>query len=272
MKLSQKQEWLVARYLRAVAQEVGDVPQAARERAIARLKGHILKSLRELGKAPLPDPEVTAALDELGTPAEVARLLLKSPAPGRRPGPAAADRVWLGVCANLAGRWDTTPRALRLGAVVAGLITGPLALIAYLGLFAEMYASSPPEARPRVDGLKVFKAAAGGIAAAVAMHVGTRVALRLIEEAYLRVLARDVLPDLAGWEWLRADQSFLLFCALFLCTPWLALGSLPMANAWDETSRRLGQAGLAIYAMVLSLGIASHLVGILLLVVRDLAP
>ena len=46
MKLSQKQEWLVARYLRAVAQELGEVPDAAHARAIARLKVRILRSLR----------------------------------------------------------------------------------------------------------------------------------------------------------------------------------------------------------------------------------
>ena len=272
MKLSQKQEWLVARYLRAVAQELGDVPDAARARAIARLKARILRSLRELDISPLPDPEVVAVLDALGSPAHQARELLEDRPLARGVVPSVDDRVWLGVCAGLGERLGVAVGVVRLGAVLAGLLTGPVALVLYIAAYIEMYVSSRAGETPRINPLLVAKRAAAGVAAVVAMDVGTRVVLLLMEKAYLRVMLRDVLPDLGSWDWLRPDQAFLLFCALFLCTPFLVLSALPMANQWDETCRRLGQAGLAVYALILSAGIASRLAGMLLLVVQDLAP
>jgi len=272
MKLSQKQEWLVARYLRAVAQELGDVPDAARARAVARLKARILRSLRELDVAPLPDPEVVAVLDALGSPADQARELLEQRPAARGLEPSVDDRVWLGVCAGLGERLGVAVGVVRLAAVLAGLLTGPVALVLYVALYLEMYLSSPVGEAPRINTLLVAKRAAAGVAAVVAMDVGTRVVLLLMEKAYLRVMLRDVLPDLGSWDWLRPDQAFMLLCALFVCTPFLVLSALPVANQWDETCKRLGQAGLAVYALILSVGIASRVAGTLLLVVRDLAP
>jgi len=47
---------------------------------------------------------------------------------------------------------------------------------------------------------------------------------------------------------------------------------LPLPNAWDRTARKLYQALIAVYAVALSFGMASTLVGILFLVVEELAP
>jgi hypothetical protein len=44
-----------------------------------------------------------------------------------------------------------------------------------------------------------------------------------------------------------------------------------MRRAWDYTWKRVMQAGLAVYAVILSFGIASILVGIVLLVVEEVA-
>ena len=42
------------------------------------------------------------------------------------------DRKFLGVCGGLARRWELDPTIVRLGALSLAVLTGPLALMAYL--------------------------------------------------------------------------------------------------------------------------------------------
>ncbi len=63
----------------------------------------------------------------------------------------------------------------------------------------------------------------------------------------------------------------LRFWALALTLPLAVLSALPLANAWDYTLKRLVQALLALYGLILCFGIASFLVGIILDVVSDFA-
>jgi phage shock protein C len=43
------------------------------------------------------------------------------------------DRKILGVCGGLARRWELDPTVVRLGALSLLVLTGPFALLAYLG-------------------------------------------------------------------------------------------------------------------------------------------
>jgi len=268
MNLTQKQELLVARYLNAVGAELGDVSDAVRDRVLARLKARILGALQGSGDSTLRDEQVADVLAGLGSPARAAVELL------HRKGGAGGlvlstdDRVWLGVCGGLAEYLGTETRAVRLVAVLAG-VTGPLALLAYLGVYAEMYFASEGLNVPRVDKARLAKYALGTLAAAVAFHAATRIVVAMATALYLRLAQQDLLPVLGQWNWLEREASFMLFLVLALLLPIAALSGLPLAGQWDRTGKRVVQAGLALYALMLSFGIASFLVGLILDAVQN---
>jgi phage shock protein PspC (stress-responsive transcriptional regulator) len=272
MKLTHKQEWLVSRYVRAVSDELGDVPDATRDQAVAHVRAHAYRELRALGQESVQDADVTAMLNRLGPPAHQAEAFLHER--GHSPGLAlsADDRVWLGVCGGLAAHFGLSSTLVRSLTVLFG-ITGPLAVVAYLVLYFEMYignrAARQAKEIPQIDSARVVLSLGGTLFAAVAVHVGGLLVLRVITEVYLRLMQKDALPDLGGWEWLEINAGFMLFCVLCIGLPLALLSALPLAHQWDETIKRAVQAFLAVYALGVCFGIASYAVGIIVLVVED---
>jgi hypothetical protein len=82
--------------------------------------------------------------------------------------------------------------------------------------------------------------------------------------------AKRPVPDTGQWGWYLQQQGSLLFWTLFLSLPVALLGALPMAGGWDRTLRRLSQAVLALYAVVICFGLASAVAGVILQTVREL--
>jgi len=268
MNLTQKQELLIARYLHAVGDELGDVSDAVRDRVLVRLKARILRALQESGESALHDAQVADVLAGLGSPARAAIELLHRKGGAGGLVLSADDRIWLGVCGGLAEYLGMETRTARLVAVLAG-VTGPLALLVYLGLYAEMYFASEGLDVPRVDKARLAKYALGTLAAAVALHAATRIVVAIATGLYLRLAQQEVLPLLGQWNWLEREASFMLFLVVALLLPIAALGGLPLAGQWDRTAKRVVQAGLAVYALLLSFGIASFLVGLILDAVQN---
>lgn len=269
MRLTQRQEWLIARYLRAFGEALEGVPEAARERAVAQLKTAVYKQIERTASSPVQDEDVMVVLEGLGSPIRQAEVFLQGSKGPTGKAEAAPDYVWLGVCVALADRFDWSPRAVRWAFLAAG-ITGPVAVIAYLALFLQAYFTDGA-AIPQVNWFRVAVRVVVTIVVAVAIHLATKAALYGIAEVYVRLSPAQALPDLGQWDWLRYDLSFLVFLALFTTLPLSALSAFPLAHDWDKSLKLATQALLALYALVLCAGIASRLVGVLLLAADHLS-
>lgn len=261
MQLTQKQEWLIERYLRAVGDALDD--SAAREAAVAQVSRRIHQALRRHPSSePLRDDDLVAVFQELGSPGRQAAKYQDHYGGPRGLSLSGTDRVWLGVCGGIAKRLSAPSRYVRWGALALG-VTGPLALILYLALYVWLYMDTEESAAPRVD----IKRAATGVglmgAAAVAMDMGVAWARWPFEKLYL-TFASHALPALGAWGWLEGRRGVLLFWVLVTMLPLAALGRLPLADNWDATLWRLAKVVLALYGVALCLGLASHLVGLLL--------
>ena len=264
MQLTQKQESLITRYLRDVAMRFdADVPDKARERGLKHVQKQVNRKLASLSKASIEDTDVMAVLESLGPP-EIHSQVLPTEAFSAQGLVLCRDnRIWLGVCAGVGARIGQEPWLMRIAAFVAGLCTGPFALLVYIALYAVMRFSTPKPLRSPLKPLRLLTRSVGTIIAAVLLHVGSLYAVQLIYLAHVEYLKRE-LPGLDEWNWveLRADE--MLFWVLAVCLPFAILSGLPLANAWDHSLKRLVQSILSLYGIALAFGIASILVGLIL--------
>lgn len=269
MRLTQKQEWLVDRYVRAVGNRVDDGADGTREQAVAWVKDRIKRELGAFTKQASGDLQVIGVLQRLGPPSQQAGVLRKT----LRRAPlvlSITDRVWLGVCGGIARYLNVDVLQVRLAAVVVGLITGPLAIIGYLGLYFDMYnAARQGEVReraPQIDGAGVLRMAGGTVTAVLALDLAAQMALMGLGAAGA-ALGAQANVGLAPWEWLRENLQWTMFAALLTLGPLAILAGLPLAGHWSATVKRVIYAVAAMYAVVLSFGIALNIVGVILQVV-----
>jgi len=271
MTLTQRQELIIARYLREAGNALGDVSDSARERALARLGAQVQRAIGALSPdgLPLGDEDVVAALRTLGSPARLALDLAEQGGISDGFALAVEDRKWLGVCGGLAAHFGVDSRWVRAGFLALG-VTGPLIAAIYLALYVNLYLHSYPEGVPRIDKTRFAARFLSMTGAAVALHAGVRLLLWAVIAAHDRVPGIAAIDDIGKWDWLRANTSFFLFCALACVAPLAALSALPLPNDWDETLKRAAQAGLVVYAFALSLGVAAFLAGAILHTVKAL--
>lgn len=296
MKLSEKQERLVARYYQEMSARLDARAPAERARLLGTLKKHVAEAMDRFGAVTATDDEV-AALLRLSTRAipDLAPLLngqqlqfeldLASPEyagkddsskaePSRVATARAAGvqgrtlestehRRWLGVCWNLARRLGVEVRYVRLAALVLGVCTGPFALIVYLGAYFEMYFSSERRMQPSLDPLRLVKALLQSSLAALLMFAGSHFAMFGIRAAYQKIFGEEV-PPMGGLDWLETNGFGIFLIVLIATIPLAALSALPMADGWNETAGKVYKAILALYAVGISLGIAAFLVGVML--------
>ena len=273
VNLTQKQEWVIDRYLSSFDAELGDVPDVTRERAVAGMKARIDKVLRERPPASsgLRDEDVMAVLRALGEPSEQAMEVLASRG-GAQGGFALSteNRKWLGVCAGLADTLGVDAMLVRAATLLLG-VTGPVILVIYLAIYFEAYFTSDAADLPRIDNVRVAKRAAAAFFAAVGLDAGTRIVFRLIRGGYAGFAKMGAFPGLGSWDWYRSDATFLLFCALSIAVPLAILSALPLPNEWGHTLKRITQALLELYALVLCLAMASFLAGVIVHVAKGFA-
>ncbi|MBI2423666.1 MAG: PspC domain-containing protein [Candidatus Hydrogenedentes bacterium] len=278
MKLTQKQEALITRFLRDAGEHMGEqVPAATRDRVLRGLHERITAELRGMDKEAAADADILAVLAHAAAETAAAPGPESLPAWGglsaaftrepQRPAGLHPKAVWLGVCAGNADRFELPVWALRLLFIALG-VSGPLAVIIYIALFAESYLQTPAADRPALHyGPMVWRPAASLIVA-LALNWGAQYALLAGVKAYEAYLNRTA-PLLGDWGWIEVHGPSLFALTLAIALPFSVLSALPLANAWNYSLKRLVQATLALYGVVIAFGLASAIVGLILDAVRD---
>jgi phage shock protein PspC (stress-responsive transcriptional regulator) len=268
MVLTQHQEALIQGYLREVGGHLDkSFPEALCKQVLMQLKNGLYRELAARQKDALDDADVQAVLRIFGPPAVQAAQLMARRDPSSVLTLDIRRRVWLGVCGGLALRLGLEPWVIRALAVLAG-ITGPLAILAYLGVYLFLYNTSGPYAGPPIAKGRAAARTTGTFIAALLVHLAAVYGLRLIYFAHEQLLHRAV-PPLGTWAWLETDEGELFFWAVVICTPLAALSAMPLPNAWDVSLKRFAQALLALYGVTVSFGLASAIAGIILNSVQE---
>lgn len=264
MQLTQKQESLITRYLNEVLDQIDvSVPESVRERGLTRLRNRIYREVDALSKNSPDEADVRAVLERFGEPAYQASALFASRATSEGFHLSRENRVWLGVCSGMADQIDVPPWVVRVLALALGLATGPLALLAYLAVYLWFYLRSDPAEEPRIRKARVLWRSVSAFGIVLLLHIASIYAMRLIYFIHEKYLQRPV-PELSNWGWLEVRAGEFFFYALGICVPLALMSAMPLSSAWEYTLKRLSQAFLAVYAIILAFGLASIIVGLIM--------
>lgn len=266
MSLSQQQERYIANYIRDVALRIDPgVPASRAQRALDLLETRIRRAVQERVAGTPQDSDIVRVLDEFGAPESHAAQVRPEAESGAARGPAP---VWLGVCAHWSKQLGLPLAALRWGCFGAGLITGPLALWAYLAAYAHLWFITAKDMRPAIDYARLAWNAGTVIVAATLLSYALEYALWGLEVAHQRVFERN-LPSVGGWGWIRVEGPGYYPLTLFTCLPLALLAALPLAGGWGLSLKRLYFAILTLYGVYLSYGMASLIVGLIIAITNE---
>ncbi len=305
MDLTQKQELYISRYMRSVADVLaGRLSDKQCDRALSRLHARIMDQIGAVDKARPEDVDVLDVLRKMGAPEKQADILARvwggeSTRPAAAPEPAAtpaspaaapvhdaaskpdtprmsaepsvtpaSDTVWLGVFSWTATQLDWPVWALRILAVLVGLVTLPLALVAYMVAYFFLVAGGRMAACGPLHPWRMFFRPTMTVVMLTVIHFAARYAIRGVEIAHTVWLNR-ALPDMGEWAWFEAEGVRMYFWAVVLLVPIALFSAMPLANAWDYSLKRFTQACTALYAIVVSFGVASFVVGVILAFVKE---
>jgi phage shock protein PspC (stress-responsive transcriptional regulator) len=226
MSLNQQQERYISNYLRDVALRIDPGVQPSRaQRALDLLDARIRRDIEGKTNGSVQDADVVRVLDELGPPETHAEQI--------RPDNAAQDgrapAVWLGVCSHWASKVDVPVRLLRIGVFVAGLVTGPLALWAYVAAFAHLYVTTPKEKRPAIDYVRIAWNVGSCIAIITVLSWVLDYALWGIAFGHERLFDKD-LPSAGGWGWIKMEAPGYYSLTLMTTLPLALIAGLPVAG------------------------------------------
>lgn len=264
MKLTDKQRQRVADFLREIAWDMGDAPDGQRRERLQQIHQQIARRLTAL-RTPAPtDAEVDQVL-ALCRPADLARVEVLpedtlediAAAPEHE-----EDRIWLGVCAAIATDVALDPLLVRGAFVVLG-VTGPFAVALYLMLFAGYYATGRLHYLPPVRVRSLIGFTAFTILTALALFAAAVLVTALLRGGYAR-LSHAPFHLLPYWRAVLDHPVRGLIWTLVVLVPLALLGALPLANDWDRTWRKVVKAGLALYALVLSIALGSALAAVII--------
>lgn len=274
MRLTEKQRQRINRYLREVHDRLAGFEEPEREKALRQLKDRIQRELLQYGRKEIHDADIETVLAQCGSPSEQAAGLTGRPvAHSSVAAPAASDRVWLGVCGTLGARWDLEPRVLRILMVVLGFVPFllPFVLIAYIGAYLYLYFETPaPSGASPLDVRAVVTSVLKTFGIALALFIGSKVLLEIVARLAFRLFEQSARLD-PRWTWLDTHGNAVFFWAVTTLLPLSALSALPVPSAWAGTLRKATLAGLALYAVLLCLGLAYFLTGTLLLAADHVA-
>ncbi len=199
-----------------------------------------------------------------------------------RPEPPRDGRAWLGVCAVGAYLLQLDPWVVRVVTVIlcAAFTAIAMALagmgVASFTLWAYLAAYGALQWRLHEGGLRIpgkepdplelgppAKAAAGILVVGFAFYLGARFVAWGMFLAAGVVAGQAVEPDPA-WGWLAARGFALFLMFTGAAAAFALLSAMPVSAGWDGTLNKLAKALLALYGVVISFGLASLFVGLVL--------
>ncbi len=178
-----------------------------------------------------------------------------------------AESRWLGVCAVLAAETGVAVGAVRGLFFVLGLVTWPIALWIYIGVYFAQVLAGRDAGDEGPNGSRVVVAVLGALAwIAILFAIGWGVQW-IGALMFERFLDKQLLAD--AWVWLPRYQIVMLLGATTLAIPLTILGALPLTNGWDLTLKKYGQVVIAIYGAALMIGVICMAVGATMQVVSE---
>lgn len=271
MKLNEEQKKHINAFLRYAAAKLEVLPPDVRAAKLADMKAHIAKRL-EVVTNPMPNnKEIQKVINECREtylkPIDVLRPEQEKIADNKEL-PEKETKL-LGVCCRIANKVKIGPAWVRASFILLTLITGPAAILIYMGIYFEMHHIYPEMKKESINWSGIGKRVLATIACLVLFYAATKGVLFCA-----RYMFGAFFPDeelVAGkWDWLEVYEIKLLIVMLFVTIPVALLGSMPVPSGWRETLKKLVRAEEATYLLVLSLGIASSLTGILLATAQKL--
>jgi len=294
MKFTAHQEDMLGLYLRESGNTVKNLPPPAQIHSLKQARRRLYDELVNLRCETVEDADLSSLLERLrvspsgwqkppglwevrsaassertGAPGgQGLQILGESQAIGRER-PAQVERApqldrhrLLGVCTALSERLAFPVLHVRAAFLVAGVLTGPFALLLYLGIYFEAYISEGRADKQRIALFQLAKTNGKIVGLLALLYAGTE-GLLVLGNALYSGLASS--PFGVGVWGRFADYNTPLFLgALLALVPVATLGALPLPERARTVINQVMSYGIAMYAIALCLGIASYLTGILL--------
>ncbi len=289
MKLTPKQEQRITQYLRDVHAQTEGLSDAQRRRALAHVKVQLRERLQPYTDAPPEDTELEAMIDNCELPdfasshtSPRAREIedvealdpgappRQTPPPQRTPPEAARGdflelegRVWLGVCAGLARYLRIESAIVRIIAGIVGVATLGLLLWVYVGVYIFLHLRDRSGVLPPLDVMLIVRRVAGMLVLGIILYAAGETLLWAMNTAAALAVGHGITLE-AGWGWFAERHGAIVFWTLVFALPLDAMSAMPVPKGWDYTLNKLAQACAAMYGLLLTLGLASYFVGLLL--------
>ncbi len=269
MSVQEENKTKITNFLKEVGAHLRDVDTDNRRVLLTELNARIQADVR--GRAPANGQDVSVVeevLYDYGSPAKIAEQLRDEAAESGGGGDtilAWEDRVWLGVCAGIAQRIGIDANFIRLVLVVLGFIPPllPFLATAYLGFYAFVYVSSPKGALPRLRIFPVVRRTVAVALAAIGIYGGAYVLLMLLSRLSKQVLGTGLLNG-GQYNWLLTENVPMFFWVMAYVLPIAVISAMPVKSSWAGTLEKVVKAALALYAMVICVGLAYMITGLLL--------
>ncbi|PCJ53338.1 MAG: hypothetical protein COA73_15245 [Candidatus Hydrogenedentota bacterium] len=277
MQLTTTQEDLIRAFLKESGVTVQHLPSAARDQVLAQLRQGIRKEIQAaFREGDLSEDRLRGIFSRLQVssngwqePREPAVEQVRQRT--RREPPKVeveedADIVLLGVCDYWAERWGLYTHHVRIFFCMMGALTGPVAILVYLGGYAEW------RNRKRRGGVKWMEALRPfGITSLVCAFIfaGGKLSLAMMQWVYAGFYQKTLL--LSEWGALESGQGVMVMGAILMLGPLAALGGLPVEAEWKNRIQVGVRVGLYGYGLLVAIHIAYALTGFLLRVADRLA-
>jgi hypothetical protein len=171
------------------------------------------------------------------------------------------------VGAVLAAETGVPVGAVRGLFLLLGLVTWPIALWIYLGVYFAQVIAGRDAGDEGPNGGRVVVAVLGAIAwIAILFAIGWGVQW-IGASMFERFLDKQLFVD--AWVWLPRYQIIMVLGVTLIALPLTVLGALPLANGWDLTLKKYGQAVIALYGAALMIGVICMAVGATMQVVSE---
>lgn len=278
MRLTAKQERMVRDFIREIDATADNLPKPAQKHAKNSTRQRLKRELSAFGDEIPRDEQVEAILQRCRVPdlsvvetsnaepvAETTTRLISDVEPDVKPKreeTAYIDdgRIWAGVCVAWADRLNIEVAFVRGAFVLVGLVMPPIAFLVYLGGYIELAMRSEDAAVPRAESGVLFLRGLSTAVQVLALFLLGNIVPRLAIDLSMRFLP-ELTIRLGAWGWFQGIEWTAFWFTFFLAVPMRVVATLPLRHDWDKTLGLLTHLVVALYAVLISFGIASGLAG-----------